>query len=42
MPVRLELQPCFFQEVKRLEDSGVDIIVALGHSGYETDLEVAR
>jgi len=30
------------QEVKRLEDSGVDIIVALGHSGYETDLEVAR
>jgi len=30
------------QEVEHLHNDGVDIIVALGHSGYEKDLEVAR
>ena len=28
-------------EVKRLHDEGINIIVALGHSGYEKDQEVA-
>lgn len=28
-------------EVKKLHDEGIDIIVALGHSGYEKDKEVA-
>ena len=28
-------------EVKKLHDEGIDIIVALGHSGYDKDKEVA-
>jgi len=30
------------QETQKLHEAGVDIIIALGHSGYEKDLEVAR
>ena len=29
------------QEVKYLSDKGIDIIIALGHSGYEKDKEIA-
>ena len=28
-------------EVKKLHDEGVDIIIALGHSGYDKDIEIA-
>jgi len=30
------------EEVKKLKDQGVDILIALGHSGYETDKRIAR
>merc|ERR1711892_14247 len=30
------------KEVKKLHDDGVDIIVAIGHSGYVTDMKVAK
>jgi len=29
-------------EVEKLSNNGVDIIIALGHSGYEKDIEIAR
>lgn len=30
------------REAKRLKEQGVDILIALGHSGYETDKRIAR
>ncbi|XP_014477407.1 PREDICTED: protein 5NUC-like [Dinoponera quadriceps] len=30
------------EEVKKLKDQGVDILIALGHSGYETDKRIAK
>lgn len=30
------------KEVKKLQDEGVNIIIALGHSGYAKDLEIAK
>lgn len=30
------------EEVKKLKDQGVDILIALGHSGFETDKKIAR
>lgn len=30
------------EEVKKLKEQGVDILIALGHSGFETDKKIAR
>lgn len=30
------------REVGRLQEEGIDIIIALGHSGIDKDLEIAR
>ena len=30
------------EEAERLEADGVDIIMAMGHSGYDIDREIAR
>ena len=29
-------------QVKKLREQGVDIIIAIGHSGYQRDLEIAE
>ncbi|EDV55610.2 protein 5NUC [Drosophila erecta] len=34
--------PAINKETKKLRDQGIDIIIALGHSGYEKDKEIAR
>jgi len=34
--------PSVAAEAKRLKKDGVDILIALGHSGFETDVEIAR
>ena len=34
--------PALQEEVSRLENEGVDKIIALGHAGYFTDLEIAK
>lgn len=33
---------CVREEVKKLKEQGVDILIALGHSGFETDKKIAR
>ncbi|XP_066597555.1 protein 5NUC-like isoform X2 [Prorops nasuta] len=33
---------CIREEAKRLKASGVEILIALGHSGFETDQRIAR
>lgn len=30
------------KEVKKLKDQRIDIIIAVGHSGYDTDLKIAK
>ena len=30
------------EEAKRLHEDGVEILIALGHSGYKEDLKIAR
>ena len=32
----------FFYFFRRLKDDGVDILIALGHSGYEIDIQIAE
>lgn len=32
----------FSQEAEALHNKGVNIMIALGHSGYEMDMEIAR
>lgn len=34
--------PSIAAEAKRLKNSGVDILIALGHSGIEMDTQIAR
>lgn len=34
--------PSITSEVKRLKNEGIDILIALGHSGFEMDIEIAR
>lgn len=34
--------PALQEEVSRLENEGVNKIIALGHAGYHTDLEIAK
>lgn len=34
--------PAVDAEAKRLKAKGVDIIIALGHSGFEADVEIAK
>ncbi|EDW48296.1 protein 5NUC isoform X1 [Drosophila sechellia] len=34
--------PAINKETKKLRDQGIDIIIALGHSGYEKDMEIAK
>lgn len=34
--------PVLRKEVARLQDAGIDKIIALGHSGIDKDLEIAR
>ena len=33
---------CVSKEVDRLHEEGVDIILGLGHSGYQKDMELAE
>merc|ERR1711971_810336 len=39
--IKDELEPVA-KEVARLEAEGVDIIIGLGHSGYQRDMELAE
>lgn len=34
--------PAVDAEAKRLKAEGVDILIALGHSGFQTDVEIAK
>lgn len=34
--------PSIVAEAKRLKNNGVDILIALGHSGIEMDIQIAR
>lgn len=34
--------PSVAAEAKRLKEDGVDILIALGHSGFEIDVEIAK
>ena len=34
--------PSLRRAVKHIRQKGIDIIIALGHSGYEKDLEIAK
>lgn len=34
--------PSIQAEVKRLKNEGINIIIALGHSGFETDKQIAK
>jgi len=34
--------PAVVNEASKLKSQGIEIIIALGHSGYEMDMEVAR
>lgn len=34
--------PSIVAEAKRLKNDGVDILIALGHSGLEIDTQIAR
>jgi len=34
--------PSVAAEAKRLKNDGVDILIALGHSGFEMDKQIAR
>jgi len=34
--------PSVAEEAKRLKNDGVDILIALGHSGFEMDKQIAR
>jgi len=34
--------PSITAEARRLKNDGVDILIALGHSGFEMDVQIAR
>lgn len=34
--------PSIREEAKRLKNDGVDILIALGHSGFQMDIQIAR
>lgn len=34
--------PSIAAEAKQLKNHGVDILIALGHSGFEMDIQIAR
>lgn len=34
--------PSIIAEAKRLKNEGVNILIALGHSGFEMDIEIAK
>ena len=41
MPIVPEV-PAIREEVRRLKDSGVDIVIALGNAGHRRNAEIAR